>query len=84
LYNEENTIRGGARFQWPIVATSFHAVDPTVNPNHDADIRIGSEAPKQRRPFLHPASKPLDVASNRYLGSFFGRSLPKLMIRFFR
>jgi hypothetical protein len=38
-----------------IVATSFHAVDPTVDPNHDADIRIGSEAPKQRCPFLYPA-----------------------------
>jgi hypothetical protein len=46
LHNEENTTRGGARFQWPIVATSFHAVDPTVDPNHDADVRIGSEAPK--------------------------------------
>src|SRR6516165_7911212 len=34
-----------------IVATSLHAVDP-LDPNHDADIRIGSEAPKQRCPFL--------------------------------
>jgi hypothetical protein len=54
LHNEENTSRHEAEpaFQWPIVATSFHAVGPTVDPNHDADIRIGSEAPKQRRPFL--------------------------------
>jgi hypothetical protein len=37
-----------------IVATSFHAADPTVDPNHDADIRIGSEAPKRRCPFLYP------------------------------
>ena len=35
-----------------IVATSLHAVEPKVGPNHDADIRIGSEAPKQRCPFL--------------------------------
>ena len=35
-----------------IVATSLHAVDRKVDPNHDADIRIGSEAPKQRCPFL--------------------------------
>jgi hypothetical protein len=34
-----------------IVATSLHAVDP-LDPDHDADIRIGSEAPKQRCPFL--------------------------------
>jgi hypothetical protein len=56
-YNEHNTTRGGARFQCGsvIVATSLHAVDPTVDPNHDADIRIGSEAPKQRCPFLYPA-----------------------------
>jgi len=51
-----NTTRGGARFQWQvIVATYLHAVDQTVDPNHDADIRIGSEAPKQRCPFLYPA-----------------------------
>jgi hypothetical protein len=56
-YNEHTTTRGGARFQCGsvIVATSLHAVDPTVDPNHDADIRIGSEAPKQRCPFLYPA-----------------------------
>ena len=52
---EHDTTRGGARFQWPFVATSFHAADPTVDPNQDADIRIGSEAPKQRCPFLYPA-----------------------------
>jgi hypothetical protein len=47
--------------QWPIVATSFHAVDPTVDPNHDADIRIGSEAPKQRLPNLFPGMKAIGV-----------------------
>jgi hypothetical protein len=52
-----------------IVATSLHAVDPMVDPNHDAVIRIGSEAPKQRCPFCNPAWKPLTFASNRYLGS---------------
>jgi hypothetical protein len=53
---EDHTTRGGARFQWPFVATSLHAVDPQqVDPNHDADIRIDSEAPKQRCPFLYPA-----------------------------
>ena len=61
LHNEENTTRGGARFQWPIVATSFHAVDPTVDPNHDADIRIGSEAPKQRVPNLNNGMKAIGV-----------------------
>ena len=35
-----------------IVATSLYAVDPRADPNHDADIRIGSEAPKQRLPNL--------------------------------
>jgi hypothetical protein len=42
---------------WVIVATSLHAVDPTVDPNHDADIRIGSEAPKQRVPNLDGGMK---------------------------
>jgi hypothetical protein len=32
-------------------ATSLYAVDPR-DPNHDADIRIGSEAPKQRCPIF--------------------------------
>jgi hypothetical protein len=31
--------------------------DPTVDPNHDADIRIGSEAPKQRVPNLDGGMK---------------------------
>jgi hypothetical protein len=31
-------------------------VDPT-DPNHDADIRIGSEAPKRRLPNLFPGMK---------------------------
>jgi len=35
-----------------IVATSLYTVDPRADPNHDADIRIGSEAPKQRLPNL--------------------------------
>src|SRR5215467_9995095 len=58
-YNEHNTTRGGARFQCGsvIVATSLHAVDPAVDPNHDADIRIGSEAPKRRLPNLFPGMK---------------------------
>jgi hypothetical protein len=59
---EHDTTRGGARFQWPIVATSFHAVDPTVgDPNHDADIRIGSEAPKQRVPNLDNGMKAIGM-----------------------
>ena len=41
-----------------------------LNPNHDATMRIGSEAPKQRCPFFLPAFKPCRIASNRYLGSF--------------
>jgi hypothetical protein len=59
---------------------------PTVDPNHDADIRIGSEAPKQRCPFLITARKPWVLASNRYLGSFLAdrrsqsAGVPKLMI----
>jgi len=58
-YNEHNTTRGGARLQCGsvIVATSLHAVDPAVDPNHDADIRIGSEAPKWRLPNLFPGMK---------------------------
>src|SRR5215471_2700902 len=58
-YNEHNTTRGGARFQCGsvIVATSLHAVDPAVDPNHDADIRIGSEAPKRRLPNRFPGMK---------------------------
>jgi len=35
-----------------------------VDPNHDADIRIGSEAPKQRVPNLDDGMKPWEVASN--------------------
>jgi hypothetical protein len=55
-FNSANTTRGGARFDWPVIvedhrATSLYSVDPT-DPNHDADIRIGSEAPKQRLPNL--------------------------------
>jgi hypothetical protein len=40
-----------------IVATYLHAVEPRQwwDPNHDADIRIGSEAPKRRCPFLYAA-----------------------------
>ena len=39
-------------------------------------IRIGSEAPKQRYPFFASALKPRGSASNRYLGSFMaGRRL---------
>jgi hypothetical protein len=41
-----------------------------LNPNHDATMRIGSEAPKQRRPFSISALKPWEPAGNRYLGSF--------------
>ena len=53
-----------------IVATSFHAVDPTVDPNHDADMRIGSEAPKQRVPNLDYGMKAIGVGEQpRYLGS---------------
>jgi hypothetical protein len=55
LYNEHNTTRGGARFQWPaIVATYLHAADQTWI-HTMMQIRIGSEAPKQRRPFLYSA-----------------------------
>jgi hypothetical protein len=32
----------------------LYSVDP-MDPNHDAVIRIGSEAPKQRCPFFMPA-----------------------------
>jgi hypothetical protein len=74
LHNEENTTRGGARFQWPIVATSFHAVDPTVDPNHDADIRIGSEAPKQRVPNLDNGMKAIGVREHPLPRIVFGGS----------
>jgi hypothetical protein len=40
-----------------IVATSLYSagISTVDSQNHDADIRIGSEAPKQRCPFLYPA-----------------------------
>jgi hypothetical protein len=81
---EHDTTRGGARFQWPIVATSFHAVDPTVDPNHDADIRIGSEAPKQRVPNLNNGMKAIGVceqpatSDRRWRIVAFKRPSPKL------
>ena len=52
-------------------ATSLYSVRSNEIPNHDADIRIGSEAPKQRCPFCSTVCKPYHrrCASNRYLGS---------------
>jgi hypothetical protein len=37
------------------------------NPNHDATMRIGREAPKQRCPFFSPAFKPRSISSNTVL-----------------
>jgi hypothetical protein len=59
---ETNTTRGGARFFGAtILRSSRHILifgGFSVNPNHDATIRILSEAPKQRCPFSLSASKP--------------------------
>jgi hypothetical protein len=68
---ERDTIRGGARFQWPTVATSFHAADPTVDPNHDADIRIGQRGSEAAVPILISGMRSqVDARANRHLGSF--------------
>jgi hypothetical protein len=53
-----NSIRGGARLEWPSHRCHILIFGGNLDsgfPNHDADIRIGSEAPKQRCPFLYPA-----------------------------
>jgi hypothetical protein len=53
-------------------ATSFHAADLNSDPNHDADIRIGSEAPKQRCPFLtNVEEKPSTSSYADISGSYF-------------
>ena len=44
---------------------------PTVDPNHDADIRIGSEAPKQRCPIFKSGLEAMEACgitatSDRY------------------
>src|ERR1700736_553082 len=59
---EHSTTRGGARFDWPVTVRDhrshilvFGGSPPRVeeeDPNHDAYILIGSEAPKQRLPNL--------------------------------
>ena len=72
-YNERNTTRGGARFQW--LGHRCHTLTcggpPTVDPNHDADIRIGSEAPKQRCPIFKSGLEAMEACgitatSDRY------------------
>ena len=73
-----------ARSSLPHPYTVYQIVDP----NHDAVIRIGSEAPKQRYPFCIPVWKPLAFASNRYLGASLanrcsGGGRAKLMIFYF-
>jgi len=60
-------------------------VDPS-DPNHDADIRIGSEAPKQRLPNLFPGTKAIGGREQPLPRIVLGRSsltsagLPKLEI----
>ena len=45
-----------------------------MDPNHDADIRIGSEAPKQRRPFLIFGMKAMGAGEQPLPRIVFGRS----------
>ena len=70
-YNEHNPTRGGARFQCdsslphPYMRWTQQWIQTMMH-----DIRIGSEAPKQRLPNLFPSRKAMGGASNRYLEWF--------------
>jgi hypothetical protein len=63
-----------------------HTYMRTGDPNHDADIRIGSEAPKQRLPILVSGVKAIGCGEQPLPRIVLGRSslgsagVPKLMI----
>jgi len=52
-------------------ATTLHAMDPVADPNHDAAMCIGGEAPGRRRhsPTRRPVAEPWGKSVHYHLGS---------------